>query len=284
MYELTNPEAIKYLCKKYGFTFSKGMGQNFIINPEVPYAMSESVCESAEGIIEIGAGFGTLTASLASKAKKVVAIELDTRLEPVLQETLAGYDNVKIIWADAMKTDLKRLIEEEFPNMKVSVAANLPYYITTPMIMYLLESRIPFEKITVMIQKEVAERLNSDEKGKDYGAISVSVRYFSEPKILMNVSAKDFIPIPKVDSCVIEMTLLKKPRVEVYDEKMFFKVVKASFAQRRKTLKNGLANSNLFDSESINKAIEMLQRGDKIRGEALSIDEFAKLSNFLSKK
>ncbi len=284
MYELTDPKIIKYLCSKYGFTFAKSMGQNFITDPSVPLAMAQDATESAQGVIEIGPGFGTLTAPLATMAQKVVSIELDKRLEKVLSETLAGFDNVSFIWEDCLKVNLKELLEEEFSGMDVSVAANLPYYITTPIIMNLLESRLPFKKVVVMIQKEVAERLCAKAGSKDYGAISITTQYFSKPEIIKHVPAGAFIPAPKVDSAVVSMEILEKPSVSPKDEKTFFKLIKAAFAQRRKTLVNALSSSGAFGSkEEIGKAIEELNLSPTVRGEALSIEQFCALSDYFTK-
>lgn len=284
MYELTDPKIVKYLCSKYGFTFAKSMGQNFITDPSVPLAMAQEATENAQGVIEIGPGFGTLTAPLATMAEKVVSIELDKRLEKVLSETLAGFDNVSFIWEDCLKVNLKELLENEFSGMDVSVAANLPYYITTPIIMNFLESRLPFKKVVVMIQKEVAERLCAKAGSKDYGAISITTQYFSKPEIIKHVPAGAFIPAPKVDSAVVSMEILETPSVTPKDEKIFFKLIKAAFAQRRKTLQNALSSSGAFGSkEEIGKAIETLNLSPTVRGEALSIEEFCALSDYFTK-
>lgn len=283
MYELTDTKIIKYLCQKYGFQFAKSMGQNFITDPEVPLTMAQTATENSEGIIEIGPGFGVLTAVLANNAEKVVSIELDKRLQPVLSETLAGYDNVSFIWEDCLKVNLKELIETEFSGMNVSVAANLPYYITTPIIMNLLESGLGFKKIVVMIQKEVAERLCAKPGGKEYGAISIATQYYSKPEIIKNVPASAFIPAPKVDSAVVCMEILDKPSVMPKDEKLFFKLIKAAFSQRRKTLVNALSSSGAFGSkEDVMQAIETAGFDKNIRGEALSIAEFCILCDIFA--
>ena len=285
MYNLTDPKIIKYLCSKYGFTFSKSMGQNFITDESVPIAMTQEATESAQGVIEIGPGFGVLTAALATAAQKVVSIELDKRLEKVLEETLAGFDNVSFIWEDCLKVNLGELLETQFKGMEVSVAANLPYYITTPIIMNLLESRLPFKKIVVMIQKEVAQRLCAPPGGKDYGAISVAVQYFSKPQIIRNVPASAFIPAPKVDSAVVSMEILSEPPVKPLDEKFFFKVIKAAFSQRRKTLVNALSSCKDFGSkEEVTGAVEKAGLSPMIRAEALSLEEFCVLSDILMEK
>jgi len=283
MYNLTDPKIIKYLCSKYGFTFAKSMGQNFITDESVPLIMAQEATENAEGVIEIGPGFGVLTAALANSAKKVVSIELDRRLEKVLEETLAGFSNVSFIWDDCMKVNLTELTQNEFEGMNVSVAANLPYYITTPIIMNLLESRLGFKKIVVMIQKEVAERLCAAPGGKEYGAISIAAQYYCTPKIIKHVPAGAFIPAPKVDSSVVSMEILDKPSVSPINEKKFFALIKAAFSQRRKTLVNALSSSGAFGSkEQIISAVESLGLNPSIRGEALSIQEFCNLSDYFS--
>ncbi len=281
MYELTDPKIIKYLCQKYGFSFAKSMGQNFITDANVPLTMAQTAADGAEGIIEIGPGFGTLTAPLALNAKKVISIELDKRLQKVLEETLGGFQNVSFIWEDCLKVNLSELIKNEFGGMNVSVAANLPYYITTPIIMNLLESGLPFKKIVVMIQKEVAQRLCAAPGTKDYGAISVATQYYSKPQIIMNVPSSSFIPAPKVDSAVVCMDILEKPSVSPKDEKLFFKLIKAAFAQRRKTLVNALSGSGAFGSkEEIACVVEKAGLSATVRGEALSIEKFCELSDY----
>lgn len=285
MYDLTNPEIIKYLCSKYGFSFSKGMGQNFITDEDVPLTMARKASEDAEGIIEIGPGFGSLTAALAQAADKVVSIELDRRLEKVLAETLAGFDNVEFIWDDCMKVDMKKLIAEKFPSGNVSVAANLPYYITTPIIMSLIEGGLPLKRIVVMIQKEVAERLCAKPGGKEYGAVTVAAQYRCKTEIIKNVPASSFIPRPKVDSAVICLEMRDKPLVSPLNEKAFFALVKAAFAQRRKTLANALSAAGIFGSkESISAAISGMELSPTVRGEALSIGQFCALSDYFEKK
>lgn len=285
MYDLTDPKIIKYLCSKYGFAFSKNMGQNFITDASVPSLMARTATNGAEGVIEIGPGFGPLTAALANNCEKVVSIELDRRLEKVLNETLSGFDNISFIWEDCLKVDLKKLVMEEFKDKNVSVAANLPYYITTPVIMSLLESKIPFKRIVVMIQKEVAERLCAKEGGKEYGAITVATKYFSKPEIIMHVPKDAFIPAPKVDSAVINLEILEKPSVTPISEAHFFKTVKAAFSQRRKTLVNALSSSGAFGSkEDIIKVLESLYLDTNIRGEKLSIEDFCRLSDALISK
>lgn len=283
MYQLTDPKIIKYLCQKYGFTFAKSMGQNFITDESVPLTMADEALENAQGVIEIGPGFGVLTAALAQNAEKVISIELDKRLQKVLGETLAGFSNVSFIWDDCMKVDLRALVETEFKGMDVSVAANLPYYITTPIIMNLLESRLPFKKVVVMIQKEVAERLCAAPGSKEYGAISIATQYYSKPRIIKHVPSGAFIPAPKVDSAVVSMEILEKPSVTPLDEKKFFALIKAAFSQRRKTLVNALSSSGAFGSkEDVLKAVESVGLSPTVRGEALSIQQFCQLSDYFT--
>ncbi len=280
MYELTDPKIIKSLCTRFGFTFSKSMGQNFITDPSVLAHIAARATEGAEGVIEIGPGFGSLTAALASRAEKVTAIELDRRLEPVLKETLAGFGNTDIIWRDCLKVDFNELLNTRFSGMNVSVAANLPYYITTPILMNLIENRYPFKRIIVMVQKEVAQRLCASPGGKDYGAVTLTAQYYTRPEIIEIVPASGFIPAPKVDSAVISLELRDEPAVRPKDERLFFALIKAAFSQRRKTLLNCLANSGKFGTkEEIEGAISALGKDIRLRGETLSIEEFAALSD-----
>lgn len=281
MYDLTDPKIIKSLCARFGFTFSKSMGQNFITDPAVLAHIAAKAVNGAEGVIEIGPGFGSLTAALASKAEKVTAIELDRRLEPVLKETLAGFDNISFIWQDCLKVDFNELLNTRFSGMSVSVAANLPYYITTPILMNLIENRYPFKRIIVMVQKEVAQRLCAFPGGKDYGAVTVTMQYYTRPEILEIVPAGSFVPVPKVDSAVISLEPRTEPAVKVKDEKNFFALIKAAFSQRRKTLANGLTSSGKFgDKQTVERALSSLGKDVRLRGETLSIEEFAFLSDF----
>lgn len=281
MYDLTDPKIIKYLCSRYGFTFSKGMGQNFITDPSVLMSIAGRATDGTEGVIEIGPGFGSLTAALATKAKKVVSIELDKRLGPVLAETLSGFDNINIIWEDCLKVNIPELLKTEFSGMEVSVAANLPYYITTPILMSLIENRYPFKRIIVMVQKEVAERLCAEPGGKEYGAVTLTTQYYTRPEILEIVPAGSFIPAPKVDSAVISMEVRETPAVSPVDEKVFFSLIKAAFAQRRKTLVNSLHGSGKFGSKAhIARAIAAIGKSESVRGEALGIKDFSDLADF----
>ncbi|MBQ7876644.1 MAG: 16S rRNA (adenine(1518)-N(6)/adenine(1519)-N(6))-dimethyltransferase RsmA [Clostridia bacterium] len=284
MLDLTNIEVIKYLCNKYGFKFSKDMGQNFLTDSTVIDVISASAAEDVSGVIEIGPGFGCLTAALGQRCKKVVSIELDRRLENVLHETLAGFDNIRLHWEDCMKADIKKIIEEEFDG-RVSVAANLPYYITTPIVMKLLEGNYGFKKIIIMVQKEVAERFCATPGGKEYGAVTLGVQYRADARVICEVGKEKFIPSPKVDSAVIEMTLLDEPKVKPKSEKLFFSLIKAAFAQRRKTLVNSLSNAGCFGSkEDVAKAVEEIGKDVNIRGEKLSIEDFCRLADVLFDK
>lgn len=275
---LTDPNVIKDIKIKFGFEFKKSYGQNFLTSEKVLSQICDSVHES-EGILEIGPGFGTLTNALAGAFEKVVAIEIDKNLPEVLEYTLKEHTNVKIISGDCMKMDLGKLIEEEFDGKKVSLAANLPYYITTPIITTVLESRLPLESMVVMVQKEVAQRLCAAPGGKEYGAISVLCGYFTEAEIVTKVPAGCFVPAPKVDSAVVLMKIRKEPPVHLTDEKMFFKVVKAAFSQRRKTLLNCLSSSFKEGKDKISMYMEEEGINPTRRGETLSIEEFAALSN-----
>ena len=278
--DLTSPKTIRAVQDKFGFTFKKGLGQNFLTSRDV----LDDIVDAAEiesGVMEIGPGFGVLTQALCESAEKVVSVEIDDRLLPVLDYTLSGYDNVKIVHGDVMKLDLKELIEKEFGGEKISIAANLPYYITTPIISRLLEEKLPVKNIIVMVQKEVAERLSAKEGTKDYGAITLLCRYYTEPEIITKVPASLFVPPPKVDSAVLRLRVLDEPRVKVKDEKIFFKTVKAAFSQRRKTLLNCLASAFPISKEEIGALLREAGIEPQRRGETLSIEEFARVSDLL---
>ena len=279
MENLSNISVIRDVLSRHGFSFSKGLGQNFLINPTVCPRMAEmGNAKPGWGIIEIGAGVGVLTAELARRADKVVCIEIDSRLLPVLDETLAEFDNIKIVNEDVLKVDLHRLIEQEFAGMPVAVCANLPYYITSPIIMNLLEAHLPIASLTVMVQKEAAARLCAEPGSREVGAVSIAVRYYSEPKILFQVSRGSFLPAPEVDSTVIRLDVRDRPPVEVGSEEQFFKVVRAAFSQRRKTLPNTLS-AGLGIPKA--QAIEMLEKAGiptNLRAEQLTLDQFALLS------
>lgn len=279
MENLSNISVIRDVLSRHGFSFSKGLGQNFLINPTVCPRMAEmGNAKPGWGIIEIGAGVGVLTAELARRADKVVCIEIDSRLLPVLDETLAEFDNIKIVNEDVLKVDLHRLIEQEFAGMPVAVCANLPYYITSPIIMDLLEAHLPIASLTVMVQKEAAARLCAEPGSREVGAVSIAVRYYSDPKILFQVSRGSFLPAPDVDSTVIRLDVRDRPPVEVGSEEQFFKVVRAAFSQRRKTLPNTLS-AGLGIPKA--QAIEMLEKAGiptNLRAEQLTLDQFALLS------
>lgn len=279
MENLSNISVVRDVLSRHGFSFSKGLGQNFLINPTVCPRMAEmGNAKPGWGIIEIGAGVGVLTAELARRADKVVCIEIDSRLLPVLDETLAEFDNIKIVNEDVLKVDLHKLIEQEFAGMPVAVCANLPYYITSPIIMNLLEAHLPIASLTVMVQKEAAARLCAEPGSREVGAVSIAVRYYSDPKILFQVSRGSFLPAPDVDSTVIRLDVRDHPPVEVGSEEQFFKVVRAAFSQRRKTLPNTLS-AGLGIPKA--QAIEMLEKAGiptNLRAEQLTLDQFALLS------
>ena len=280
MQNLSDISVVKDLLNRHGFKFSKALGQNFLINPTVCPRMAEA-CGADEntGVIEVGPGFGVLTAELAKRAKKVVSIELDERLLPVLDETLAEYDNVEIVNSDVLKVDLHKLIEEKFAGMKVAVCANLPYYITSPVIMHLLESKLPVENITVMVQKEAAQRLCAPVGSRDAGAVTVAVDYYADAQKMFDVSAGSFMPAPKVDSSVIRLNVRKQPPIELCDEKLFFRMVKAVFAQRRKTAANSISAGMSLPKDIVYQAIESAGYSENVRAESFTLDELAALSN-----
>lgn len=278
--DFISPAEIRRIAAKYDFRFKKGLGQNFLTSPEALRAIADAA-EIDGGVLEIGPGFGALTNELAKRAEKVVAIELDERLIPILRDTLAEYDNVKIINADVMKTDLRALISREFGGGRISIAANLPYYITTPVTAAVLESGLPLKNFVVMIQREVAERLSAAPGSKAYGAISVLCRYRTEPELIREVPAELFVPVPKVDSAVLRMRFREHPAVAVRDEKMFFRTVKAAFSMRRKTLLNCLASSFPQNKETLSALSLSAGIDPARRGETLSLEEFAALSDAL---
>lgn len=284
---LGNPARTVAVLEKHGFQFQKKYGQNFLIDTHI----LEKIIDAAEitkedMVLEIGPGIGTMTQYLCEAAREVVAVEIDDNLIPVLQDTLSEYDNVTVLNQDILKVDIGRIAEEKNHGKPIKVVANLPYYITTPIIMGLFESHVPLESITVMVQKEVADRMQVDPGTKDYGALSLAVQYFSNPEVVCVVPPTCFIPQPKVASSVIRLTCHKKPVVEVSDEAFLFKVIRASFNQRRKTLVNGLNNAPAIpvSKENIIKTIEELGYSPTIRGETLSLQEFATLSEALGQK
>ena len=284
---LGNPQNTIAVLQKYNFNFQKKFGQNFLIDTHV----LDKIIRSAEitkddMVLEIGPGIGTMTQYLACAAGKVVAVEIDKNLIPILEDTLSDYENVRIINDDVLKVDIARLAEEENQGRPIKVVANLPYYITTPIIMGLFENHVPLKSITVMVQKEVADRMQVGPGTKDYGALSLAVQYYASPYIVANVPPNCFMPRPKVGSAVIRLERYEQPPVQVEDEKLMFRVIRASFNQRRKTLVNGLRNSAELDftKEEIESAVESLGKGVNVRGEALSLEEFAALSNRLGEE
>ena len=283
---LGNPQNTIEILKKYNFTFQKKFGQNFLIDTHVlDKIIAAAEITKDDFVLEIGPGIGTMTQYLAQAAGKVAAVEIDKALIPILGDTLSAYDNVMIINEDVLKVDIQKLVEEENGGRPVKVVANLPYYITTPIIMGLFEKHVPIESITVMVQKEVADRMQVGPGTKDYGALSLAVQYYASPYIVANVPPNCFMPRPKVGSAVIRLTTYGNPPVEVDDEKLMFRIIRASFNQRRKTLANGLKNAADLDipKELIAESIESLGHGPSVRGEALTLEEFAALSNYISR-
>ena len=283
--KLGNPKNTIEVIQKYQFAFQKKFGQNFLIDPHVLDKIIGAAGVTKEDmVLEIGPGIGTMTQYLAEAAGKVVAVEIDNNLIPILKETLADYDNITIINEDILKVDIKKLAEEYNGGRPIKVVANLPYYITTPIIMGLFESNVPIDNITVMVQKEVADRMQVGPGSKDYGALSLAVQYYAEPYIVANVPPNCFIPRPNVGSAVIRLTRHKEMPVQVTDPKLMFRLIRASFNQRRKTLHNGLNNAPdiSFTKEQIIAAIESLGVPATIRGEALDLKQFAQLANYFT--
>lgn len=275
------------VLQKYDFVFQKKFGQNFLIDSHVlDKIVSAAGITKNDFVLEIGPGIGTMTQYLAASARKVFAVEIDKALIPILEDTLKEFDNVQVINQDILKVDIKKLAEEHNDGKPIKVVANLPYYITTPIIMGLFESQVPIDSITVMVQKEVADRMKVGPGTKDYGALSLAVQYYAEPYIVANVPPNCFMPRPKVGSAVIRLTRHEKPPVEVADEKLMFRLIRASFNQRRKTLANGLNNSPelSYSKEEIQQTIEKCGFKAGIRGEALTLEDFAKLANAFSEK
>lgn len=279
---LTNPETIRKIMDGLGIRFNKALGQNFLIDQTVlDSAIDASGIDEGYGVIEVGPGIGTLTAELSKKAGKVVAIELDRSIAEYLKKAFVAYDNVEIVQGDALKIDLKEIIEEKMQGLKVVVIANLPYYITTPLIMKFLEDDLPLESITVLIQKEVAERIVADAGTKEYGAISVAVQYYSSPEIIRTVPPESFMPPPKVTSAIIKMDIKNHTKPEVSNEKRMFRVVKAAFGQRRKTLVNALSSSFDVPKEELTRIVTDVTGSEKIRGEQLDLRQFIQISEIL---
>lgn len=282
MDNLSNIGVIRDILDRHGFRFSKSLGQNFLINPSVcPRIAEMGNAKAGFGVIEIGTGIGVLTNELAKRADKVSAIEIDSRLMPVLAETLAEHKNIKIINDDVLKVDIKKLIDEEFQGLEVAVCANLPYYITSPIIMYLLEQRLPVRSVTVLVQKEAALRLCAELGTRDAGAVTVAVRYFSEPKILFNVSRGSFMPAPNVDSAAVRFDIKDTTPEGVSDEGFFFRTVRAAFSQRRKTLVNSVSSGLGADKALVAEAAKKASLPENIRPEQLTMEQFISFSECL---
>ena len=284
MATLGNPQNTIAVLQKYNFNFQKKFGQNFLIDTHVlDKIIAAANITKDDLVLEIGPGIGTMTQYLCESARQVVAVEIDKNLIPILEDTLSSYDNVKVINDDILKVDINKIAQEENGGRPIKVVANLPYYITTPIIMGLFESHVPIENITVMVQKEVADRMQVGPGTKDYGALSLAVQYYAEPYIVANVPPNCFMPRPKVGSAVIRLTRHSEVPVEVKDEKLMFRLIRASFNQRRKTLVNGLNNSPEVDvpKEKILDALEQMGMPATVRGETFTLEEFAQLSNLL---
>lgn len=282
---LGSPKATLEVINKYGFIFQKKFGQNFLIDANI----LENIIQAAEitkddFVLEIGPGIGTMTQYLCENAREVVAVEIDKMLIPILQDTLSEYENVEVINEDVLKVDINSLAREKNGGKPIKVVANLPYYITTPIIMGLFESKVPIESITIMVQKEVADRMKTGPGSKDYGALSLAVQYYAAAEVVLKVPATCFMPKPNVDSSVIKLTRHKEKQIHVSDEKLMFKIIRASFNQRRKTLANGLKNSPelSFTREQVVDALVSMGKSESVRGEALTLEEFAKLTDKLN--
>lgn len=279
---LADINTLERLLKSEGFSFKKSLGQNFLIDDTVCPAMADAACDPNTGVLEIGPGVGVLTQELAKRAKRVVAIELDERLKKILPKTLGEFNNIKVIFGDAMKLDLEGIIKDEFTDCeRVCVCANLPYYITSPIIMHLLESRLPIDSVTVMVQKEAGERLCAEVGTRDSGAVTVAVSYFAKAEILFGVDRTSFMPPPNVDSAVIRLKIRDEAPIKLNDEKGFFKFVKACFAQRRKTLVNTVSNSLPVSKDKIRAALAELGLLETVRSEQLTLNQLADLFNIL---
>ncbi len=284
--ELTNINTIKDVMQRHGFTFSKALGQNFLINPSVCPKIAElGGCKKGAAAIEIGTGVGVLTKELAMRCDRVIAVEIDERLKPVLSETLAEYDNIEIVFADVLRTDMNTLIREKLAGYdEIYVCANLPYYITSPVIMKLLEERLPITAVTVMVQKEAADRLCAEPGTRECGAVTAAVRYYSTPKMLFKVSRGSFMPAPNVDSAVIRLDVSRMPNYPVADEKLFFRIIKASFAQRRKQMLNPLSAETGLPKQELAKILEECGIKPSARPEELKMEEFAAICDKISHK
>lgn len=286
MADLGKPQNTIAVLQKYNFNFQKKYGQNFLVDPRVLERIIHAAGISQEDyVLEIGPGIGTMTQYLCEHAREVAAVEIDRNLIPILEDTLSAYDNVTVLNQDILKTDINLLVEEQNQGRPIKVVANLPYYITTPIIMGLFESHVPAESITVMVQKEVAERMQAGPGTKDYGALSLAVQYYAKPEIVANVPPNCFIPRPKVGSAVVRLTIRKGKAVQAEDEGLMFSIIRASFNQRRKTLVNGLNNAPglALGKAQVAQALEKMGLSPNIRGEALELGQFAALSNLLGK-
>ena len=286
MERLTNPTYMRAVLDRYGFTFKKKFGQNFLTNDQV----LDDICDAAEitredFVLEIGPGIGTLTQVLSERAGHVLAVELDSKLLPILDDTLAFCRNTEVLNQDILKVDLDQIAEEKNQGRPFKVVANLPYYITTPILLQLLTGHAPVESITVMVQKEVAERMQAGPGSKDYGALSLAIQYYTDPEYICTVTPDNFIPRPKVDSAVITLRIRKEPKVQARDEKLLFELIRAAFSQRRKTLLNSLSNARISDisKEDVRQALLAMGLDEGIRGEKLSLEDFARLSELLKK-
>ncbi len=279
---LGNPSGTIEVLQKYNFNFQKKYGQNFLIDPHVlDKIIGAAEITKDDCVLEIGPGIGTMTQYLAENAREVIAVEIDKNLIPILEDTLSSYDNINVINEDILKVDIAKIVEEKNGGKPVKVVANLPYYITTPIIMGLFESHVPLKSITIMVQKEVADRMKVGPGTKDYGALSLAVQYYAKPEIVGNVPPNCFIPRPNVGSAVIKLTRYETPPVDVENERRMFSIIRASFNQRRKTLVNGLVNGGIAQKEEILSALEKMGLSPSVRGEALSLEQFAYLSNIL---
>ncbi len=279
-FNLSSSKITAEIIKKYGFKMTKSLGQNFLINENILDKIVESanIC-SDDVVLEIGTGIGTLTQRLCENAKKVIAVEIDKNLIPILNETLSEYDNITIINKDILKTDINEELKNLSVNQKIKVVANLPYYITTPIIMKVLEDKVNVDCMVLMLQKEVADRMNATPSTKDYGSLSIAVQYYCDTDIVCKVPKSSFIPEPNVDSLVLKLMVNEKRKVEINDEELFFKIVRGSFSKRRKTILNSLSNyEDLGDKDKIQKLLEISEIDAKRRGETLSIYEFANLA------
>lgn len=284
--KLGNPQETIQILQKHDFQFKKKFGQNFLIDPHVLDKIVDAANVTKDDfVLEIGPGIGTMTQYLCEHARQVLAVEIDSNLIPILQETLAPYDNVEVRHGDILKQDIPAIAQEYNHGKAIKVVANLPYYITTPIIMELFESHVPLENVTVMVQKEVAERMQAEPGTKTYGALSLAVQYYAKPYLAANVPPNCFMPRPKVGSAVVRLDCLKNTPVEVEDEKQMFRLIRASFNQRRKTLQNGIANSPelCFTKQEVAEALKRMGLSETIRGEKLSLAEFARLSNEIGK-